>query len=63
MVHPISKRSIHENFKIHSPYYWMDCIIINLVCDILSLTHNLICTVCVSFIALFISNNIYLYGL
>ncbi|PWN69808.1 hypothetical protein CV717_26755 [Bacillus cereus] len=31
------KRSIHENFKIHSPYNWMACITINLVYNILSL--------------------------
>ncbi|OOR23186.1 hypothetical protein BW893_27555 [Bacillus wiedmannii] len=38
MVHSIPKRRNYESFKIHSPYNWMACITITLVCSILSLT-------------------------
>ncbi|PFD12338.1 hypothetical protein CN295_11890 [Bacillus cereus] len=37
LVHSIPKRRNYESFKIHSPYNWMACITIDLVCNILSL--------------------------
>lgn len=42
MVHSISKRSNHENFKIHSPYNRMAYITVFLVYIILSLIYVIV---------------------